>query len=59
MGPSGRGSDWKVEVVTGRKEGIRGRAITGEGVVIIRDGREETGEAENVVLALGINRAMS
>lgn len=52
MGASGQRSDWKVKVVTGRKEGIRGKAITDEGVVITRDGREETDEAENVLLAL-------
>jgi len=46
--------DWKVKVVVGPKEGVRGKEITDEGVVIIRDGEEETIAADNVVLALGI-----
>jgi NADPH-dependent 2,4-dienoyl-CoA reductase/sulfur reductase-like enzyme len=46
--------DWKVKVVTGPKEGIRVKAVIDDGVVIIRDGREETIEADSVVLALGI-----
>ena len=47
-------SQWRVKVVTGPNEGIRVKAITDEGVSIIRDGQEEAIGADNVVLALGI-----
>jgi len=46
--------EWKVEVVTGPKEGVRVKAITDEGVSVIRDGQEEAIGADNVVRALGI-----
>ena len=45
---------WKVKVVVGPKEGVRAKEITDEGVVIMRDGQEESIEADSVVLALGI-----
>jgi NADPH-dependent 2,4-dienoyl-CoA reductase/sulfur reductase-like enzyme len=48
-------NQWQVEVVTGPKEGISVKAITDEGVVIIRDGQEEAIGADNVVLALGVS----
>jgi 2,4-dienoyl-CoA reductase-like NADH-dependent reductase (Old Yellow Enzyme family)/thioredoxin reductase len=44
---------WKVKVITGPKQGITIKAITDEGVVIIRDGQQEFLECDNVVLALG------
>jgi len=46
--------DWKVKVIVGPKEGVRVNEITDEGVVILKDGQEETIEADNVVLALGV-----
>jgi len=45
---------WRVVPVLGPKEGVRVKEITDEGVVIVRDGEEETIAADNVVLALGI-----
>lgn len=46
---------WKVKVVTGPKSGVKIKEVTGEGVIITRDGKEETIIADSVVLALGIN----
>jgi pyruvate/2-oxoglutarate dehydrogenase complex dihydrolipoamide dehydrogenase (E3) component len=46
--------EWKVVPVVGPREGVRVKEITDEGVVIIRDGKEETIAADNMVLALGI-----
>lgn len=46
--------DWKVKVIVGPKEGVRIKEITDEGVVIIRNGHDETIEVDTVVLALGI-----
>ena len=40
--------------MTGPKEGIKVKEITDEGVVIIRNGHDETIEVDTVVLALGI-----
>jgi NADPH-dependent 2,4-dienoyl-CoA reductase/sulfur reductase-like enzyme len=45
---------WKVKVITGHKKGIGIQEITGEGVVIIRDGHKELLECDSVVLAMGI-----
>jgi len=46
--------DWEVKIIVGPEEGVRLREITDEGVVIIRDGQEESIEVDNVVLALGM-----
>jgi len=45
--------EWKVRVITAPVEGVRLTAITDEGVIVIRDGQEETIAADSVVLALG------